>query len=289
MALAEYLNDTSVLLNDINFSFTSKNQLQRWINQGRDELVMRTGCLRRLISGQSAFGASAQPGFAVPGAAQPGSIPGAIPAGGYGVSGGAFNTDYGNAYAQGSAGVLGVGTTVSQNMQTIPGVERYPYVGFFNPQLQAQHAGCDRVIDVIALSVNWGGVNRPTLDWMPWDDFQAYCRAYAVLNTSYPSVWAVYGDGSLGEIWMFPIPSQAGDIEADVFCLPKYLNTDDDFEAIPREFRKGVKFVAAKTAFMSSGRYAQAEEMEQAFANALGIARVSVDRGKTRSYYSQVP
>ena len=261
--LAEYLNDCSVLLNDINFSFTSQNQLVRWINSGRDELVMRTGCVRRLISGQSAFGASAQPGFAVPGGTQPGAIPGATP-------GGTIS-----------------GAATSLNMQTIPGQERYPYVGFFNPQLQAQHAGCDRVIDTIALSVNWGGVNRPTLDWMPWDDFQAYCRAYAVLNTSYPSVWSVFGDGSLGEIWMFPIPSQAGDIEADVFALPTYLNTNDDYEVIPREFRKGVKFVAAKLAFMSSGRYAQAEAMEQAFANALGIARVSVDRGKTKSYYPQ--
>lgn len=265
MALLEYLNDASVLLNDINFSFTSKNQLQRWINTGRDELVMRTGCIRRLITGQSAFGASAQPGSAVPGGAQPGAVPSPTPAG----------------------TIYGAATTL--NMQTIPGQERYPYVGFFNPVLQAEHAGCDRVIDTIALAVNWGGVNRPALDWMPWDDFQAYCRAYAVLNTSYPSVWSVFGDGSLGEIWMFPIPSQQGDIEADVFALPTYLNTQDDYEAIPREFRKGVKFVAAKTAFMSSGRYAQAQSMEDAFASSLGIARVSVDRGKTRSYYPQVP
>lgn len=265
MALEGYINDASVLLNDINFSFTSQNQLVRWINQGREELAMRTGCIRRLVTGQSAFGASAQPGFAIPGGAQPGAVPNPTPAG----------------------TISGAATTLS--MQTIPNQERYPYVGFFNPVLQAQHAGCDSVIDVIALSVNWGGVNRPTLDWMPWDDFQAYCRAYAVLNSSYPSVWAVYNDGTIGEIWMFPIPSQVGDIEADVFAYPKALYTNDDFEAIPREFRKGVKFVAAKTAFMSSGRYAQAQSMEDAFASSLGIARVAVDRGKTASYYPRIP
>jgi hypothetical protein len=285
MALAEYVNDSSILLNDPNFSFTSKNQLLRWINTGRDELVMRTGCIRRLITGQSAFGASAQPGFAIPGGMQPGAIPDAVD--NQGAAGGAFSDAYSNAYAQ--AGGAASGATVTLNMQTIAGLERYPYVGFFNPVLQAQHAGCDRVIDTIALSVNWGGVNRPTLDWMPWDEFQAYCRAYAVLNTSFPSVWSVFGDGSLGELWMFPIPSQAGDIEADVFALPKPIYENDDFEAIPREFRKGVKFVAAKMAFMSSGRYAQAQEMEQAFASSLGIARVSVDRGKTKSYYPTFP
>jgi hypothetical protein len=29
--------------------------------------------------------------------------------------------------------------------------------------------------------------------------------------------------------------------------------------------------------------------MEQAFANTLGVARVSVDRGKTKSYYPTFP
>ena len=263
--LQEYLNDAAVLLNDQNFSFTSQAQLTRWIQQGREELAERTGCIRRLITGQSAFGASSAPGYAVPGATQPGALPDATPAG----------------------TITSAATTLT--MQTIPNVERYPYVGFFNPVLQAQHAGCDRVMDTIALSVNWGGVNRPTLDWMPWDDFQAYCRAYAVLNTSYPSVWAVYNDGALGEIWMFPIPSEVGDIEADVFAYPKPLYTNDDFEAIPLGFRKGVKFVAAKLAFMASGRYAQAEMMEGQFASALGITRVGVDHGKSKSYYPQLP
>ena len=280
MALAEYITDTASLLNDPNFSFTSQNQLIRWINSGREEIAMRTGCIRRLITGQAAFGASAQPGAFVPGGAQPGALPDSVPVDG----GGTYNADYNQDF---TTAVPVYGAAVSQNMQTIPGQERYPYVGFFNPALQAQHAGCSSVIDAIALSVNWGGVNRPTLDWMPWDDFQAYCRAYAVLNTSFPSVWSVYNDGTIGEIWMFPIPSQAGDIELDAFCYPSHVNTNDDFDAIPREFRHGIKFAAAKTSFMASGRYAQAEMMETALAGSLGIARVSVDRGKTRSYYPQ--
>jgi hypothetical protein len=263
--LSDYLNDAAVLLNDPNFSFTSQNQLTRWINTGREEIAMRTGCIRRLITGQSAFGASAQPGYGVPGALQPGALPNPTLAG----------------------TISGAATTL--DMQTIPNVERYPYVGFFNPVLKAQHAGCARVIDTIALSVNWGGVNRPTLDWMPWDDFQAYCRAYAVLNSAYPSVWSVYNDGPTGEIWMFPIPSQAGDIEADVFALPAALNSNDDFDAIPEGFQEAIKFAGAKLAFMSSSRYAQADAMEQQLAMIIGVSRVAVDRGKTRSYYFTAP
>ena len=204
MSLSTLLNDTAALVNDPNFTFTSKNQMIRWINEARNNLAKRTGCVRRLITGQSAFGASAQPGAIIPGGVQPGALPGAFPAG------------------------LNTPGAVNNSCMTIPGVERYPYVGFFNLYLQAQYAGVDKVIDTIACSVNWGGTNRPTLDWMPWDDFQAYCRAYAVLNSSYPSVWSVYNDGPQGEIWMFPIPSQAGEIEVDFFATPKPLYSDDD-------------------------------------------------------------
>lgn len=264
MPLSTYLNDAASLLNDPNFTFTSKNQLTRWINSGREEIVERTQCIRRLIAGQSAFGASAQPNVAVPNAAQPGMIPNPTPAG----------------------TIYGAATQLA--MQTIPGVERYPYEGFFNPVLQATHAGCASVVDAIAVSVSWGGVDRPSLDWLPWDDFQAYCRAYSVLNQAYPAVWSVYNDGALGEIWMFPIPTQAGDIELDAFVLPKGVYSDDDFEAIPRGFQKGIKFAAAKLAFLSSYRYAQAQEMENQMASVLGIARVSVDGGKVKSYYPQL-
>lgn len=264
MPLSTYLNDAAVLLNDPNYSFTSKAQLTRWVNSGREEIAERTGCIRRLIAGQSAFGASAQPNIAIPNAAQPGMIPNPTPAG----------------------AIYGAATQLA--MQTIPNVERYPYQGFFNPVLQATHAGCDQVADAIAIAVSWGGVDRPALDWMPWDDFQAYCRAYAVLNSSYPSVWSVYNDGPYGEIWMFPIPTQAGDIELDAFCLPKALYSDSDFDAIPRGFQKAIKFSAAKLAYMSSNRYANAQMMEDQMASALGIARVFVDRGKTKSYYPQL-
>ncbi len=265
MPLSLYLEETAALLNDVNYSFTSKTQLRNWINTSRRNLAKRTGCIRRLITGQSAFGASAQPGVIIPNAMQPNALPSPTPAG----------------------TIFGAATALA--MQTIPNVERYPYVGFFNPVLQATHAGCDTVLDVQTLAVNWGGVNRPVLDWMPWDDLQAYARAYAVLNSSYPSVWSCYNDGAMGEVWMFPVPSQAGDIEADCFVLPKPLYSDDDPDAIPDGFKEAVKFDAAALAFMQSGRYAQAEVMMSNYADIIGVARVSADRGKTKSMYWTVP
>ena len=261
MALSDLLNDTSVLLNDQTYSFTSKTQLTRWVNEARRNCAKRTGCIRRLLSGNSAFGASSQPGVFIPGAAQPGALPGAIPA------------------AQAPQG------QAANSLNTIPNVERYPYQGFFNPYLQASYAGVDYILDTITCAVNWGGTTRPVLDWLPWDDFQAYCRSYAVLNSAYPAIWSVFNDGPTGEIWLFPIPSQVCEFELDVTCAPKSLYSDDDYDAIPDAFQEALKYKAASIAFESSQRYAQAQAMEDRFADNLGIARVAVDRGKTKSYY----
>src|SRR5208283_943437 len=296
MTLNAYINDTAQLLNDANLSFISQAQLIRWINNARKELAERSGCIRRLVTGQSAFGASAQPNFAIPNAAQPSMIPGGFPMVGssFNVSSGNFNFPNFNfpnfnvtGYFSGANG--GVVGAIQNACMTIPGVERYPYEGFFNPFLRQTYAGCDYILDTIACSVNWGGVNRPSLDWMPWDDLQAYARAYAVLNTSYPSVWSVYNDGQMGEIFMFPIPSQAGEIDLDVFAAPIDLYSDSDPEAIPRGFQRAVKYAAAKMAMMSTSRYAQADMFEDEFARAAQITRTSVDRGKTSSYYYRVP
>lgn len=269
MPLSTLINDTAALLNDQNFLFTSEKQLLRWINEARRQCADRTGCIRRLVTGQSAFGAMAQPGFAIPGGMQPGALPGAFPMG------------------TAPTNATPVYGAVQNSLMTIPGVERYPYIGFFNPVLEKTYAGCRAVRDAIALSVNWGGVSRPSLDWCPWDDFQARCRAYAVLNTSYPSVWSVYNDGPQGEIWMFPIPSQAGEIELDAYVIPKDVYTDNDFDAIPEDsFYDSLKFLAASLAFSSTYRYQNAQIMENTFADRLGIARVSVDGGKVQSYYA---
>lgn len=262
--LSEYILETRDLLHDQTGLFTSTRQLTRWINEARRQVAMRTGCIRRLVSGQSAFGASSQPGFAVPGGMQPGAVPNPFP---------------GGTVAQAAIGTL----------QTIPGQERYPYRGFFNPYLQAQHAGCKGIIDVIACSVNWGGAVRPTLAWMPWDDLQAYGRAYATQVQSYPYYWSVMNDGENGEIWLFPAPSTNGDIELDCFCVPTELNNDGDFDAIPEGMQNAVKFGAASLVYQASQRFAQAQLMEVQFMDRLGVGGVAADRGKASNYYWGAP
>ena len=271
MRLSLYLNDTAAMMNDFTYSFTSKFQMTRWINEARRLTAMDTGCVRRLITGQSAFGAQSQAGAAIPSAVQPGAVPQGFPFGIGGVPGSGVNAPVPGA-------ILGP-------FQTIPAVERYPYVGFGNNYLKQQYAGCRAINDVISVAVSWGGVSKPTLDWMPWDEFQAYCRAYAILNQTYPSVWSVFNDGTQGEIWVFPIPSQANDMEWDCFCLPIDLQTDNDFDVIPESFDDTVKFAAAALCYLSNKNYAAADVMAQKSGLYTLIQRVGTDRGKSRTYY----
>jgi hypothetical protein len=258
--LTDYITDTASFLHDNNLLFNSRTQLIRWINEARKHTAKRTGCIQRLVTGQSAFGASAQPGFFIPGGAQPGALPGAFPGG----------------TVQGAA---------AGPFQVLTGIERYPFSGFFNPYLQQSHAGCERVVDVASLSVSWGGSIRPTLDWMPWDNLQAYARAYSTLVTSYAYYWSVLNPGAMGEVWIFPVPSFTGDMEALIYATPINLNSDNDVEALPEEVRDTIKFKAASYAYLSSQRWSQALLMDNMFADHLGIDRVSADMGKTPSYY----
>lgn len=259
-ALSFYLEDTAYLLTDTNFQWNSKQQLTRWVNSARRDLADLTACIERHLTGQSAFGASAQPGAMIPGGAQPGSLPDAEPNAQFSASTGSF--------------------------QTIPGVERYPFQGFANPVLQAAHEGCDQIVDVALVTPSWGGTIRPALDWLPWPDLQAQARAYANLITDYPFWWSVINSGTHGEVFLFPTPSQGGEMEWDVFCLPKDIYSDDDYDAIPESFRRSVKFKAAALAFLSSNRYAQAETMQAMYMQSLGISSVARDRGKAPSMYA---
>lgn len=260
MSLSWYLNDAANLLHDQSYSFTSKAQLTRWVNLGRRECARRTGCIQRLINGQSAFGASAQPGSIIPGAMQPGALPGA------------------------SAGAQANASTNS--FMTIPGVERYPYKGFANRYVSDANAGVKGISDVMQVSASWGGSVRPALDWKPFDELQAYARAYATLVTSYPYYWSVLNDGENGEVWLFPVPSFAMEMEWLIFCVPIDLASDNDFDAIPEGFQNSIKWYAAAMAYMSSQRPEMAGVHFSAFLDSLGVSRFAADGGKTPSYYN---
>lgn len=263
MGLDFYISDAANILHDEAFLFTPEARLKRWVNLGRRELARRTGCVIRLITGQSAFGASAQAGALIPGGAQPGALPGA-----------ADNASL-NSFA------------TTNTFQTITGVERYPY-GFANPYLQDQYQGVSGIQDVISISASWGGSVRPSLDWLPWDVLQARARAFATLVTSYPYWWSTLDDGANGEVWLFPAPSFAMEMEWMTFAIPSDLNDDSDYDVIPEGFQSAIKYYVAGMAYLGKQRPMDAQIQFALFDQQIGSSRVSADRGKSPSYYPQM-
>lgn len=247
--LGQYLLDASALLRDSSNLFTSTKQLTRWINRARRETAKFTGCIRVLVAGNAPMGNSAQPGSMIPGAPVP-------------------------------------GLDLQTKFQTIAGVELYPY-DYANQFLRAQNAGVQSVIDVLDISVSWGST-RPTLNWMPWGDAQAYCRSYNLGVTSYPFVWSCQGDGTRGKVFLFPVPSVGGingEMEWDCVCIPKDLNSDSDYDALPESYHDAIAHRAAALAFMASSRFADANIHTGQFLSALGVDRAAAKRGAVADYY----
>lgn len=264
--LVEYQMDTLSLLRDSGAQFTTTTNLNRYINLARREIAKRSACLQALVTGQSAFGTTAQPGYAIPGAMIPGTLPDT---------------------ASNNSNEPGASSTASNSFTTISGVELYTYQ-YAKPYLQRQYEGYDSVIYVFNVSISWGG-NRPTLNWMPWNDLQAYCRSFNLGVTSYPSVWSQKGVGENGQVWLFPTPSNLsfGEMEWECICTPKPLYTNSDFEALPEIYQSCVKYYAARLAYLGQQRTGMAQIMDGLFEEQLLISGVSSDWGHVEGYYNQ--
>ena len=246
--LQTYITQVQRLTRDTQGLFTPLPQLIDYINEARVDVASDSGCILRLVSGTPPQGAAAQPGSFIPGGAMPGSNPGSL-------------------------------------FQTIIGVERYPYIGFANPFVSDPSNGIKGIIDTVSVSVNWGGTFTPSLDWMPWEEFQAWCRVNTSAVAAYPTVFSVANDGSAGEVWLFPKPQAQTDMEWYVFCEPLDIYADSDPEALPRSFQTAVQYRAAAKIYQSSNRMAMAAAMMQQYLQKLGSRRVSVDRGKIPTHY----
>ncbi len=246
MQLSQYLTDTQALLRDNLGLLTPVSQLTNWINQSRNQVSYVTGCLEFLASGNAPFGNAATPGYMVPGGFTPGSQ---------------FRSSF----------------------RTIVNQEKYPF-SMALAQIQATNAGIQHVMDITSIAVSWGSM-RPALDFMPWEDLQAYARSYKFLVTSYPLVWSTDGDGANANVWMFPVPCQGLEMEWQCLCSPSPLYSNDDVDAIPDPFTGAVKYYAAYLAYLGRQNTQSAELHLQLFNQTLGIRRGATSHGRVTTWY----
>ena len=168
--------------------------------------------------------------------------------------------------------------------QTIVGQEKYPF-SMALAQIQNANAGIEYVTDITSLAISWGSM-RPALNYMPWDDFQAYARSYNYIVSSYPLVWATDGDGVNANVWLWPVPSQALEMEWQCCCTPAPLVTDSDYDAIPHPFQNAVKYYACYLSYLGTQRPQQAGMMLQLFQASLGRNRGATEHGRVADWYN---
>ncbi len=150
----------------------------------------------------------------------------------------------------------GTGATASATLmpfaQTTADQEVYRFTDF-NPLILGSSAitGASQILTINSIAISWGSM-KPTLRYRPWGEFQAYYRAYNVAAQGYPRIWSQYQRGTQGSFYLWPVPSQAAQMDLDCTCLPSDLGfeSNDDVDAIPYPWSNAVPYKAAEVAVL---------------------------------------
>jgi hypothetical protein len=138
--------------------------------------------------------------------------------------------------------------------------EVYPF-STVNTLIQASFPGVQGIIGVLTVAVAQGTTLKPVCQQWVWSDFQAQLRSYNIGLLNYPSIWAQYGQGAGGSIYLWPIPSGTYPMDWDCYCLPVDLVDDTTAEAIPYPWTDAIPYFAAYLAYQNAQRPADADRM----------------------------
>jgi hypothetical protein len=287
VALANYILETQRLLHDPAAAYFSVADLTAYINTGRSEIAIAGQCVRVLLSGTvsscavsaGGTGYSARTGVTFSsasggtGAAATLTIASGVITGVTMLSGGSgFDAATATATASdpgGGSGAVLVPTITGSNMMVV-GQETYSFASR-NPIAQLT-SGVAAVHGVLAVAVSWGST-RPALKRRTWDSFQAKWRAWANGWLNNPIIWAQYGQGANGSIYLAPIPTNPFNMEWDTYCNVNALASDLDPEALPYPWTDCVPYYAAYRALFNAQRYPDAQQMYAEYQKYLLTAR----------------
>ena len=148
--------------------------------------------------------------------------------------------------------------TVSGANMLVIGQEVYT---FASRTAQAQLTpGVQAIHGVLSITASWGA-SRPMLGRKDWTTFQAKYRSWAAGWLNNPVVWASYGQGANGSVYLAPIPANPFNMEWDTYCVPIPLVNDGTAEAIPYPWTDAVPYYAAYLAASNAQRAQDAASM----------------------------
>ena len=268
MALFDYLKATQRLLREQNQVFENPDDLISYINNARREVALRTQCIRRLTPSAgviSGYNITAEgTGYTAPTVTvtAPDFPSGMLPnpnglqatANATVLGGKIVQIDPvigGDGYFNPSVTITdptGTGATATANVTQInllnQGQEVYPFSGI---DLTTQ-PGCKAVYGVRGISIIYSGY-RYSLECLAFSRYQIY-RAYPYSYQYTPAICSQFGQGTQGNFYFYPLPSQPLQAEWDCQCLPIDLMDDLSVEAIPDPWTDAVPYMAAHLAYL---------------------------------------
>lgn len=177
--------------------------------------------------------------------------------------------------------------TISGINQTVVGQEVYRFSDV-NGMVAVSGSGIQSIFMVNGIAMLYAS-SRYTLRRESFQKYQSLDRNFAYQFQYVPAVFAQFGQGNAGSVYLYPVPSQNYQMEWDTCCLPIPLVTDADIEAIPPPWTDCVKFFAAYQAFQGAQRFADADRMMGQYEIFMKRARAFVSSRSVSNWYGRSP
>jgi hypothetical protein len=290
-SLHKYAQQVQRFIHDSRMESVDWQNIVDYVNQARRETAMRSQCIRVLPKVSGSIVSIPVPnvsGWVAPVTVTitpPDSPPGTLPypngaqataTASLSVSGGHLTgiavTFGGAGYFQpqavltdaaGHTATVTPATTVLNMMAA--GQEVYPFAGFD----VSGFPGAGQVYAVRSVSIIYSNY-RYSLPIYSFSTYQAKIRQYAGGTYQYvPTFGSLFGRGAEGSLYLYPVPSQAYQLEVDCSCLPQDLVDDQSVEAIPDPWTDAVPYYAAHLAMLELQSFNNARFYEDMFSRRL--------------------
>ena len=278
--LSDYVSDIRTLIHDPNGSDYSTAALTPIINKARERVALDCRCVRQMIIGLNAVTEQEQ-----------------YPLNNF--VGGLFVANGGQNYSASPTITVaggGAGTAVVQNGVIIgaslnawlPGVLSPPAVTVTDPTgtgAVITAVNPTNILDLYLISALQSfpasaATLAVTFSWLPFDAFQAFCRAYRA-TYSWPGAYTVhYGPvnplnptgtganqyGSAQTVFMYPIPNQVLPLEWDAITTPNQLvnQTDVDYWLIT-PWSDAVQYFAAYLCYYGLQKFGEGDKLKMRY------------------------
>jgi len=294
--LTKYLTRTTRLLGPSGAQFNSQTSLVDYINEARGQVAAEGQCIKVLPPGTNGiasitvnsggdYGGAPTVVITGPGSgatATANMVGTAVDSITVTAAGSGYNNTTTISFTGGSEVTPATASPVINCVNTVANQEVYTFASV--NAFARLTSGVDSILFVSSVAVSWGAL-KPTLKQWNWDDLQAFIRSYPVVSGQ-PAIFAQFGQGEGGSIYLQPVPTQAAAMEWNCVCTPVDLVDDTTPEAIPYPWTDAVPFFAAYLAMLTARRPIEAKGMRDVYDDTMKRSRSQSESSMVEDFYT---